>query len=222
MSAEDAPLSLTSKLAPQGTIKNTDGTYTFPDNGDTNKSFWKQALGHGRRRYKYLTVDELLEACAGYFEWIEANPLQEAKAFSYEGQVTVESLPKMRAATLSGMCMFIGINPTTWGEWRNPKEPTKYRPEFRETMLQIEAVIHEQKFTGAAAGLLNPIIISRDLGLAEKSEVSAPGGGPIALDTTGMSLSALIELRAAMQAAEKADAVHVPEEPDAAHDTEQG
>lgn len=37
----------------------------------------------------------------------------------------------------------------------------------------IDKVIRDQKFTGATADLLNPMIISRDLGLAEKSIVES-------------------------------------------------
>jgi hypothetical protein len=33
--------------------------------------------------------------------------------------------------------------------------------------------MYEQKFSGAAAGLLNPNIIARDLGLADKSEIAS-------------------------------------------------
>lgn len=43
----------------------------------------------------------------------------------------------------------------------------------------INDAIRHQKFTGAAADLLNPMIISRDLGLADKSELSGPDGGPM-------------------------------------------
>lgn len=47
-------------------------------------------------------------------------------------------------------------------------------------ITQAEAVIYEQKFTGAAADLLNPNIIARDLGLADKKELS----GGLALTVT--------------------------------------
>jgi hypothetical protein len=43
---------------------------------------------------------------------------------------------------------------------------------FSQVITKIEKVIYNQKFTGAAAGFLNPNIIARDLGLAEKKEVN--------------------------------------------------
>lgn len=109
--------------------------------------------------------DDLWAACVEYFGWCTDNPLNEAKAFSYEGVVTVASLPKMRAMTLNGLCLFLDIGRSTWNEWRET------RPDLAEVITRVEDVIWEQKFTGAAADLLNPNIIARDLGLADKQEV---------------------------------------------------
>ena len=39
-----------------------------------------------------------------------------------------------------------------------------------------EQIIRNQKFTGAAAFQLQPNLIARDLGLADKQEVSSPDG----------------------------------------------
>jgi hypothetical protein len=36
----------------------------------------------------------------------------------------------------------------------------------------------EQKFTGAAAGLLNGNLVARELGLADKAEVTGEGAAP--------------------------------------------
>ena len=40
-------------------------------------------------------------------------------------------------------------------------------------------IIRTQKFAGAAADLLNANIIARDLGLADKNEVTGKDGGPV-------------------------------------------
>lgn len=45
-------------------------------------------------------------------------------------------------------------------------------PEWSLIIARIEDVIHSQKLEGAAVGQYNHNIITRDLGLAEKSEVS--------------------------------------------------
>ncbi len=126
--------------------------------------FWKVRSSHGRRPI-FASPDALWDAAVEYFEWVDKNPLKEAQAFAYQGKVTVEELPKMRAMTVGGLCLFIDISQQAFSEYRD-------REGFGEITSRIDAVIRTQKFEGASAGLLNPNIIARDLGLAEKSEVS--------------------------------------------------
>jgi len=127
--------------------------------------FWKARSTHGRRPI-FPDADALWAAATEYFEWVEANPLKEAQAFAYQGKVTVSELPKMRAMTVGGLCLFIDMSQQAFGEYRD-------REGFGEITSRIDAVIRTQKFEGASAGLLNPNIIARDLGLADKSEISA-------------------------------------------------
>lgn len=117
--------------------------------------------------------DELWAACVEYFEWCAANPLLETKAFSSEGTILTEELPKMRAMTLRGLSVFCGFSHTKWNGW------AKERDDLKPTIQRVEDVIYTQKFEGASAGLLNHAIIIRELGLAEKSEITGKDGGPI-------------------------------------------
>src|SRR5699024_5716674 len=82
-----------------------------------------------------------------------------------------ESLPKMRAMTLDGLCLFLDIDSETWRRWRSDND-------FCGVVSRAEQVIRDQKFSGAAAELLNPNIIARDLGLKDSSahEHSSPDG----------------------------------------------
>jgi hypothetical protein len=43
--------------------------------------------------------------------------------------------------------------------------------DFSKVLTHVREVIYNQKFTGAAAGFLNPNIIARDLGLVDKAKV---------------------------------------------------
>jgi hypothetical protein len=43
--------------------------------------------------------------------------------------------------------------------------------EFHGVVTRVKDIIYTQKFEGASAGLLNPNIIARDLGLADKKVV---------------------------------------------------
>lgn len=129
--------------------------------------FWKARSKHGRDRL-FESPAALWEACCEYFEWVEANPLYEMKAFAYQGVVVQEPVAKMRAMTMSGLCIFLDIDETTWRDWRKSDD-------FSPVVLRVDKIIYEQKFTGAAADLLNPNIIARDLGLADKQDVTTNG-----------------------------------------------
>jgi len=124
--------------------------------------FWKARTKHGRDRL-FADHHALWEACCEYFEWVEANPLYESETVKFQGNATLIEVPKMRAMTLGGLCLFLDIHRGTWNDWRQVDD-------FSEVVTQVEEVIYSQKFTGAAADLLNPNIIARDLGLADKSE----------------------------------------------------
>ncbi len=127
--------------------------------------FWEARSSHGAKP-KFESPDALWLACCEYFQWCEENPLHEAKAFAYEGAITMASIPKLRAMTISGLCMFLDIDFTTWQAWK------KDRSDLSHIITRAEAVIYRQKFEGASAGLLVPNIIVRDLGLADKSDVN--------------------------------------------------
>lgn len=133
--------------------------------------FWKARSSHGRKPI-FEDAEKLWEACCEYFEWVEANPLWEDKLVTFQGAATHEPVAKMRAMTLDGLCIFLDINRTTWDEYRK-------REDFTPVSSRVDQIIRTQKFQGAAADLLNPNIIARDLGLAERSELTGKDGGPV-------------------------------------------
>lgn len=135
--------------------------------------FWKARTKHGRDKI-FASSEVLWEACQEYFQWVEDNPLSEEKLFCYQGQVTRDTIDKMRAMTIGGLCIFIGITQETWNQWRKDKD-------FSEIVARTDEIIRTQKFAGAAAELLNPNIIARDLGLKDQTsnEHSGKDGGPI-------------------------------------------
>lgn len=122
--------------------------------------FWKLAEQTGRPRM-FSSPDELWDKAIEYFEWCDNNPL---KSYEWNGKDPVKcELEKMRAYTWSGLEYYLGIN--SLREYKTTYE------DFSHVVSRIEKVLYTQKFEGAAAGLLNPNIIARDLGLAEKREV---------------------------------------------------
>lgn len=133
--------------------------------------FWKARSSHGRKPI-FSNPDDLMDACQQYFQWVLDNPLEEEKVFVHQGQVTRVTVPKMRAMTVAGLCIFIGVDRLTWSAYRERKG---LAPVTRE----VDEIIREQKFTGAAADMLNANIIARDLGLSDKQEHTGKDGGPI-------------------------------------------
>lgn len=133
--------------------------------------FWEARSSHGRSPI-FRTPEDLWAACLEYFEWVEDNPLYEVKPFAYQGVVVQEPVAKMRAMTMMGLCNFLDIGTSSWADYRN-------REGYSEVVLRAEQVMRQQKFEGASADLLNPNIIARDLGLADKQEHGGENGGPI-------------------------------------------
>lgn len=134
--------------------------------------FWEARSSAGPKP-KFVDGESLWSACVEYFGWVEDNPLFEDKLVTFQGMATHEPVAKMRAMTLDGLCLFLDIGRSTWNDWRES------RPDLLEVITRVEAVIRDQKFSGAAADLLNPNIIARDLGLADKQEHTGPNGGPV-------------------------------------------
>jgi hypothetical protein len=136
--------------------------------------FWLARSSHGRNPI-FSDPEQLRNACYEYFEWVEKNPLYEEKIFHSSGMITKDTVTKMRAMTISGLCLFLDICENTWTNY-------KKQPDFLSITLEVEKVIYNQKFAGASADLLNPNIIARELGLADKQQNEHTGvdGKPIA------------------------------------------
>jgi len=110
----------------------------------------------------------LVEECVAYFEWVEANPLQEPRAAHHMGEFVKGKLEKPRPFTLKGLCLYLGMDITSWENYRK-------REGFVEGCAWVENVIWAQKFEGAAADLFNVQIIARDLGLADRQDITSGG-----------------------------------------------
>ena len=135
--------------------------------------FWLARSSHGRNPI-FSDPEQLRNACYEYFEWVEENPLYEEKIFHSSGMITKDTVTKMRAMTISGLCIFLDIDRTTWENYRN-------NPDFFRITKEVEEIIYNQKFTGAAADMLNANIIARELGLSDKMQNEHTGANGTAL-----------------------------------------
>lgn len=160
------------KPAKQAEGKNPDNGHFLPGN-----RWWLARSSHGPKP-KFATAEELWSACLEYFAYVQDNPLKEEKVFSATEGIRKTEVAKMRAMTLDGLCLFLDVWYSAWDDWRDN------RPDLAEVITRVEATIRDQKFSGAACDLLNANIIARDLGLADRSELTGKGGGPIPISAT--------------------------------------
>lgn len=146
--------------------------------------FWEIRKTSGRNPI-FSSTEQMWEDCVGYFEWVEANPLMESKPFAFQGAGWLEEVPKMRAMTINGLCVYLGISIETWREYRGKED-------FSGVVSQVEQIIYDQKFTGAAADLLNSNIIARELGLADKKDHQSSDGSMSPAKPTGTEIAEAI------------------------------
>lgn len=112
----------------------------------------------------FETPDDLREACLEYLDWAHSNPLIEEKHFSSQGQILTAEMKKPRAVTIVGLCLHLGIHRHTWQNYRISEE-------FDLVCDEIEDRMKQYKFENAVAGLMNPTLIARDIGLVDKQEI---------------------------------------------------
>ena len=122
--------------------------------------YWK--LAHDFRKPKRYQPGELLDKAAEYAAWCEKNPLYEEKVFGTGVRMKVK---KMRAMTIQGFCLFANMAMSTWQEYEKQEA-------YSAITTHIRGIFFSQKLEGAAADLLNPNIIARELGLADKTDHS--------------------------------------------------
>lgn len=139
------------------------------------------------RPYTYQP-DELWELCCKYFEWLQANPIQEEKVFQYQGEIIRGDEAKMRPPTQRGLCAFLGVTARTWQMWRESTQPG-----IREVVERVEDIMYDWKLTGAAAGVLNATIITRDLGLREGMDHSSADGSMTPMQVPDKLVEKLVE-----------------------------
>lgn len=126
--------------------------------------FWKNRSRSGPKKI-FSDPVKLWSECCDYFQWCHDHPLQEEKVFHNAGVITRTTVSHIRAMTIKGLCFYLKISYDAWKDYRIDDD-------LSTIIHEAEQTIYDQKFSGAAADLLNANIIARDLGLAEKKEVS--------------------------------------------------
>jgi hypothetical protein len=138
--------------------------------------FWKLRSKHGRDKI-FTTPESMQEAAFEYFQWCEDNPLKEQQIVKYKDTFEKATIDKMRPFTLMGLCMFLGVNSVYFNQFEDQikKKDDETSKEFSKVITHIREIIYNQKFTGAAAGFLNPNIIAMEIGLKARTDITTDG-----------------------------------------------
>lgn len=97
--------------------------------------------------------DELWAKAVEYFEWAKASPLLERKAF---GSGLERDLPHPKPFTKIGLAAFLGVTARTYEKYQT-------RADYEHVTDAINQIMFDQKFSAAAAGMMNANIIARVL-----------------------------------------------------------
>lgn len=157
--------------------------------------FWKLRSKHGRE--KLFSSPELLwEAACEYFQWCDTHPwIKKDFVGGGPNAGTIVDLPTARPYTLSGLCIYLGVNTQYLNQFKQGlNEEKKTDKDFSLVITHIEEIIRTQKFEGAAVGVFNANIISRDLGLVDKSDLTTKGDKIGSTDTSKLSDDDLLRL----------------------------
>lgn len=151
--------------------------------------FWRIRSKHGRDKI-FSSPAILWEAACEYFQWCEENPmysLEQAKASIKQDPEDPNQglikMPLLRPFTIAGLCTFLKVNTKYFNDFNDSLKgkTDDLSKGFSEVIAEIEDIIYNQKFSGAATGLFNANLISRELGLADRKEVENKGGQVITI-----------------------------------------
>jgi len=129
--------------------------------------FWKQRGKHGRSR---IIKDHkaLLENANQYFQWCDDNPINVYEVHGKDANLVV--VPKRRVFQKEAFAIYCGVS-----QWRTIEDLKNVSKDFTQVITYIETIIRSQKFEGAVIGQFKETIIARDLGLAEKKDITSDG-----------------------------------------------
>ena len=147
--------------------------------------YWKLRGKHGRDR---IIEDPFLlsENIDEYFLWCLDNPIIQ---IDYRGKDLTEiELPLPRVFKKEELARFVGLS-----EWRLLEDLKKISKDFSQVIKETENIIADQKYTYAVVGIFNSNIVSRDLGLTDKTDLTTNGKDLQQSNLSEESISKLID-----------------------------
>lgn len=133
--------------------------------------FWKLVKNPTGRPLKIESPEIMWKKACEYFEWCDNTPLE-----TYESEISLKETKEkskeyLRVYTIEGVYLYLGVTRQTFENYGTKDE---YK-EFFAVVGAIKNVVYKQKFEGASSGLFNANIIARDLGLADKKDITSDG-----------------------------------------------
>lgn len=133
---------------------------------------WPSGLGTdiGKKRF-WETPEELLMDAQTYMNWAFENPiLEEQVTVTKDGDVVRAEVSHPRALTIQGFCAFFGKGPMAFHhlQWKGN--------DWEAATSVIKSMFFSHSYEYAAAGLLNPNIVARYLGLADNMNIERDKG----------------------------------------------
>lgn len=144
--------------------------------------FWEIRASHGVETL-FGNPGLLAEAAGEYFEWCENNPWIKNEAIkSGDNAGQIVGIPTSRPYTIYGLCIYLDCGTTYFNNFEadlKKKPDSPLNREWAATIKKIREAIYTNKYEGGAVGAYNATIISRDLGLMEKTQISGDAENPI-------------------------------------------
>lgn len=129
--------------------------------------FWKLRSKHGRDK-TFSSPELLWESACEYFEATDARKWVRK---DWVGKDAFEVQRETETPyTKSGLCLFLDCD---WRTIESLKDDSN--KDFLQIVTRIEQVIYTQKIEGASVGAFNASIVSRELGLADKADITTKG-----------------------------------------------
>jgi len=134
---------------------------------DLNNDFWKKRILHGNKTD--YTPEQLLKAFFQYVKWNNENDFElkekSNSTSSKDSKDTNKVKTLQRPLNREKFNAFLGKRNRYFQQLKSSK-----KTDFSNVIEWIENFIDSEQFEGAAAGIFNANIISRKLGLQDKSQ----------------------------------------------------
>lgn len=133
----------------------------------SGNKLWMLRHKHGRNTL-FSTPELMWEAACDYFKWCDNHPWEKEEAVK-SGPLAGKTVkvPTQTPYSINGFLIYIGAGRSYWSQFKGANHE-----DFKEVIERIEMIIETQQFEGAVVGAFNANIISRKLGLHDKTEIT--------------------------------------------------